>query len=157
MIRLHVVPVMVRDAVQYVAEHHSHLPRVLGGMFAVGVSDGERLVCVAIAGRPVARMLNLPGVIEITRVASDGTTKNAASKCLAAITRAAIELGYTRVISYTGEHEDGTTYRACGWHRTHLSDGGEWGRNDRERAPALWPVRKWRWEFGPNAKPEVKS
>lgn len=148
---LRVVPLKLSEAIAHVKAHHSHLPNVLGGMFAVGVANDTGLVCCAIAGRPVARMLSLPGVIEVTRVASDGTAKNSASMCLAAITRAALALGYTRVISYTGEHEDGTTYRACGWRRVALSDGGEWGRNDRERAPALWPVRKWRWETGPDA------
>ncbi len=150
-IKLLVVPVSLGDARTHVKAHHSHLPNVLGGKFAVGVSDGSRIVCVAIAGRPVARMLGLPNIIEVTRVASDGTAKNAASMCLAAITRAALALGYTRLVSYTGEHEDGTTYRACGWRRVHLSDGGEWGRTARDRHPSLWPVRKWRWEYGPDA------
>lgn len=152
---LRIVPLTLSEAREHVKAHHSHLPNVLGGKFAVGVTDGERLVCCAIAGRPVARMLGKSNVIEVTRVASDGTTKNAASRCLAAITRAALALGYTRLVSYTGEDEDGTTYRACGWHRVALSDGGEWGRTDRERAPALWPVRKWRWETGPDAMPEA--
>lgn len=71
--------------------------------------------------------------------------------CLAAITRAALALGYTRVVSYTGEHEAGTTYRACGWHRVALTDGGEWDCPSRARQPSLWPVRKWRWETGPDA------
>ena len=49
---------------------HHHAPP--GALFCVGVADDDRLACVAIVSRPVARMLDAsPVVAEVTRCASD--------------------------------------------------------------------------------------
>lgn len=93
-------------------------------------------------------------VVEITRVASDGT-KHAASMCLGAITRMALAGGYTRLISYTILGEAGTSYRASGWKPVHFTKGGEWSwcRSGRPRKAVTQPGDKIRWEFGPDAQP----
>jgi len=154
---LRVRPVTLKEAMEFVHAKHSHLDRPQFGLFAVGVEAAGTLVCVAILGRPTARLIGnaTPSayVAEVTRVASDGSTPHAASKALAALTRTAFALGWTRLVSYTLLGEAGTIYRACGWHPTAISRGGEFDRPSRRRKPAQQPGRKVRWEIGPAALP----
>jgi len=149
---LEIVPMTVKRASAWVDVHHSHHKAPRGGLFAVGVAEGKRLCCIALAGRPVARLLDTGATIEITRSASD-RTPHAASKAIAAITRGALSLGYRRLVSYTLLGEAGTCYRAAGWHVTGLSQGGEWDRAGRGRGAAAQPGAKVRWEYGPDALP----
>lgn len=55
--RVRVTPLTVKDAARFIAAHHRHHRPPAGGLFAVGASVGERLVGVAVVGRPVARSL----------------------------------------------------------------------------------------------------
>lgn len=148
-----VVPCTISAARQWVARYHSHHGPPVSGLAALGVARGDALVCVALAGRPVARML--AGAAEITRVASVGGDdgRHAASMAVAAMTRALLALGYRRLVSYTLLGEAGTSYRAAGWWPTEVTCGGQWGRTDRPRDPAAQPGRKVRWEYGSGALP----
>lgn len=148
--KLRVVPLTLTDARRHVEAHHSHHSAPIGGLYALGVAFGETLCCVAIVGRPVARML--AGAAEVTRLASDGT-KHAASMALGAATRARLALGWRRFVSYTLIGEAGTSYRAAGWWPVAVSGGGEWSREDRPRDAVAQPGRKVRWEYGPEALP----
>jgi hypothetical protein len=83
--------------------------------FAVGAADeGSVLRGVAIAGRPVARLLDNGQTLEVTRVASDGY-RNAGSLLYGACARATFALGYTRLVTYTQAGESGASLRAAGW------------------------------------------
>lgn len=154
------IPLGLADAMAHIEKHHSHHHAPPGGRFAVGVGEVEdgavRLACVAIVGRPVARLLDAVGTTaELTRSASDGT-RHAASKCVAAATRAALALGYRRIVSYTILGESGTSYLAAGWHITGLtgnpSGSGE-GWHSRPGRTVIQPSVKVRWETGPDALP----
>lgn len=150
---LRVVPCTITDARRWIARHHSHHGPPVSGLAALGVARGDALVCVALAGRPVARLL--AGSAEITRVASVGgeEARHAASMAVAAMARALIALGYRRVVSYTILGEAGTSYRAAGWWPTAITSGGQWDRDGRPREAAEQPGRKVRWEYGPAAAP----
>lgn len=154
---LRVRPTTLREARRFVDAVHSHLDRPQGGIVSVGVDVDGVLVCVAILGRANARLIangtGVAPVAEVTRVASDGTTPHAASKALGAITRAALALGWRRLVSYTLLGEAGTIYRACGWYPTAVSSGGEHDRPSRRRRAAQQPGPKVRWEIGPEALP----
>ncbi len=52
---LEIRPCHIREARDYVKEHHRHNIPPVGGKFAVACYDGDRLCGVAIAGRPVSR------------------------------------------------------------------------------------------------------
>ena len=150
---------VTRDVVRlFVQKHHSHHHRPNTYIAAVGVSNEVGLVCVAVLEIPRARMLCNGTTAEVSRVASDGSTNNAASMACGAISRAALALGYTRLVSYTILGEPGTMYRASNWHPTALSTGGEWGRPSR---PLLQKSNqtgeKVRWEYGPDAAPADPS
>lgn len=78
------------------------------------MADGQRLVCVGFAGRPVARHLDDGLTLEITRVASSGA-RHAPSMAYAALVRAALALGYRRLITHTQAEESGFSLRAAGF------------------------------------------
>lgn len=153
--RLRLTPVNIRQARAFVEREHSHLHAPLSGLCAVGVSDGDRLACVAILSRPVSRVLQAQGCAEITRVASDGTP-HASSMAIGAISRAGIALGYRRLVSSILLGEAGTSYRAAGWWPVAAClKERHWdvGARNYEFRPAEQPGAKVRWEFGPDALP----
>ena len=52
---LEVCPMTLKEANAFVAEHHRHHKPVTGHKFSIGCTDGEKIVGVAIVGRPVSR------------------------------------------------------------------------------------------------------
>jgi hypothetical protein len=111
---LRIVPVRFRDACGFVAEHHRHHKPPVGMKFCLGVAAGEKLVGVAIVGRPVARHHDNGQTLEVNRTATDGT-QNVNSMLYGAAWRAAKALGYTRLITMNQEGETGASLRAAGW------------------------------------------
>jgi hypothetical protein len=63
----------------------------------------------------------------------------------ARIGRAAVALGYCRVITYTRANEAGTACRAAGFRDDGLAGGGEASRPSRKRQPSEDPSPKRRW------------
>lgn len=113
---LRLVPVSLNQAKRFVGDHHRHNLPPVGWKFGVGVADGDRLVGVAMAGRPVARHLDDGVTLEVIRTCTDGTP-NANSMLYGAVARAAKALGYHTLYTYTLTEEPGTSLRAAGWHR----------------------------------------
>jgi hypothetical protein len=111
---MNVVPISFADANAFVAEHHRHHRPVVGAKFCIGVAEGERIVGVAIVGRPVARHLDDGWTLEVNRTCTD-ETKNVNSMLYGAAWRAAKALGYRRLITYTQTNESGVSLRAAGW------------------------------------------
>jgi hypothetical protein len=108
------VPLHLKEANRFVADHHRHNLPTVGGKFAVGVVDDEgKLVGVAIAGRPVSRPLDDGETLEVLRVCTDGTP-NACSFLYARCDKIARLMGYERVITYTLASEGGASLRAVG-------------------------------------------
>jgi hypothetical protein len=122
---LRLVPVTLREANRFVAQHHRHHQPVRGCRFTVGVAEGDRVVGVIIVGRPVARAVDLRSTCEVTRCCTDGT-RHAASLLYAAAARAARALGYERIQTYTLEQETGVSVRAAGWIPVALVRGRRW-------------------------------
>jgi len=154
--QLRMVPVIRDVARPFIEKYHSHHHSPRQAIMWAGVEFEGELVCVGCLERPKARFTAVDQRVgEITRVASDGSQKNAASKCIAGLARAAVALGYTRLVSYTLLGEAGTSYRAAGWWVTAVVPPREsWAATGRHRAPATQPGSKVRWEFGPEAQPE---
>lgn len=107
-------PNSLADAKRFVAQHHRHNLPPVSWKFGVALSVDERIVGVAIAGRPVSRGLDQPGNIEITRVCVM-ETKNGNSRLYGEITRAAAALGYEVAYTYTLQSESGASLRAAGF------------------------------------------
>ena len=67
MANLTLIPVTLRQANAFVAEHHRHHKPVVGHKFSIGCQKDGALVGVAIAGRPVSRYLDDGFTLEVTR------------------------------------------------------------------------------------------
>lgn len=151
----------VEDATAFVREHHSHLPTInlRGAMFLLGLKRGGRLVAVAVAGTPTGRWKDQTNVLELTRVASDGTTRNASSKLTARILDMLPRTGRTRFVTYTFPGEEGTSYKALkdkGLRPTGITtDHSEQERRPggSSRSGTATSGSKLRWEAGPDATP----
>jgi hypothetical protein len=147
--RLHIRPMRWKAACAYVEAHHRHHAPPQGHQFSLGVQTGDgRLVGVAIVGRPVNRHFDNGLTIEVTRVATDGTT-NACSALYAAAWRTARSAGYRRAITYTQDGESGASLRAAGWRKVaDLPARPGWDAPSRPRrtlgtenvARALWEI-----------------
>lgn len=109
------VPITVTEAEAYIGAVHRHNGSPSVVRIAVGAIDENGVLRgVATAGRPVARMLSAPTTLEVSRVCSDGAP-NLCSFLYARIVRAARELGYARLATYTKKEEDGASLKAAGW------------------------------------------
>ena len=125
-------PLTFKEACEFIDKHHRHHKRPVGWKFGVGAIKNGELVGVAIASRPVSRMLDDGFTCEVTRLCTDGT-RNVCSFLYASIRRAAKALGYERVITYILESESGSSLKAAGWTFERIAGGGSWSRLSRER------------------------
>lgn len=129
---MEITPITLVEANAFVAKLHRHHKPVPGCKFAIAVSDGEKVVGVAITGRPVARMLDDGWTLEVNRCCTDGTM-NACSMLYGASWRAAKALGYRRLITYTLPEEGGFSLKASNWRCIGLRGGGNWNTKSRPR------------------------
>ena len=121
-----VVPITLREASAFIAQHHRHNKPPRGWKFGVGLRAGDALVGVATAGRPVARHLDDGLTLEVNRTCTDGA-RNANSMLYGAVWRAAKAMGYRRCITYTQADETGASLRAAGWVKVReLPARGSW-------------------------------
>jgi hypothetical protein len=142
---LTLVPITQKEAKMFVRQHHRHHRPPVGSIYQIGCGDGEKIVAVVIAGRPIARHLDDGWTIEITRLCSNGAY-NACSMLYAAAWRAARALGYKKAITYILEDERGTSLSAAGWRCVGKCGGGSWSRKTRPRIDTHPLQAKFRWE-----------
>lgn len=146
--RLRIVPVTFRQACAFITEHHRHHQPPRGMKFAVGVAHDGRLVGVATVGRPVARALDDPVTVEVTRTCTLGVS-GANSMLYGAAWRAARALGYHRMVTYTQQGESGASPRAAGMLPVaELPARGGWAAPSRPRADrGTDGIVRTRWEI----------
>lgn len=127
-----VVPLSLAQANDFVTRLHRHHKKSQGHKWSIGVIEDDKLVGVAIAGRPVARLLDNGLTLEITRLCTDGT-KNACSILYSACARAAKAMGYEKIQTYILESELGTSLKASGWnYETTTSGNGRFNKNRKD-------------------------
>ena len=124
--------------------HRNHKSSI-GAKFCVAAYDGEKIVGVAMAGRPVSRHLDDGWTLEVNRVATDGT-RNACSFLYGAVRRIGKEMGYKKFITYTLPEEGGASLRASGWTLVGEAGGGNWNTASRPRVDTELDQIKLRWE-----------
>lgn len=139
------IPISLKDANAFVAEHHRHHKPVVGHKFSIGCAQEGRLVGVAIVGRPVSRHLDDGLTLEVNRLCTTGE-KNACSMLYAAAARAAKAMGYSKIITYTLDTEPGTSLRAAGWLCAGPAGGVRWTGSRRPAADLCPPQKKLRYE-----------
>lgn len=135
MTRLYLIPIGLAEANAFVDAHHRHHGPVVGHKFSLGAALDERVVGVAIIGRPVARLRDDGATLEVTRLCTDGT-RNACSFLYGAAARAAFALGYRRIGTYILASESGASLNASGWRQIAEVRGGSWSRPSRPRVDA---------------------
>ena len=121
--KLRLVNVSKPEAAAFIEKHHSQLPYLnpRGLMYALGLKRGNRLVAVATAGHPTGKWSRRDPhhVVELTRVASDGSAKGAASKLVSRLLDLLPRSGRGKspsdpkvFVTYQLASEDGTSYKA---------------------------------------------
>lgn len=143
---LQIVPIDFAEANAFVRQFHRHHQPMPGCKFSVAVSDGEKIVGVAMVGRPVARMLDDGWTLEVNRCCTDGT-KNACSILYAASWRAARAMGWRKLITYILDSEPGTSLTAAGWKCVGKAGGGSWSVPSRPRVDKHPTQGKLKWEI----------
>jgi hypothetical protein len=144
-----ITPITLRDARRFIAAHHGHNVPPRGWLFGAAIrhDDGE-LAAVAMAGRPVNRVLDDGYTVEVTRVCiaappGSPSTRNYPSRLYGALNRAAAALGYRRSITYTVAGETAASVRAAGYgDPVELELREWWASADRPRYDAtIWGER----------------
>jgi len=148
---LEIIPIEFSEAKIFVEKWHRHHKVPIGHKFSIACADEEKIVGVAIIGRPVARMLQDGWTLEVIRLTTDGT-KNACSKLYAAAWRIVKAMGYKRLITYILDTEPGISLRAAGWREVGKVGGGTWNRKSRPRIDKHPLQRKIRFEQSINNK-----
>jgi len=142
---MHLKPIGLKEASDFIRLHHSHHIPTIGHKFSIGCILNGFLVGVIVIGRPVARALDDGYTAEITRCCTD-RTKNVASMLLGAAYRAAKAMGYERIITYTLESESGVSLKAAGYQKVGKVRGRSWSHDGRPRIDKHPTCNKTRWE-----------
>ena len=124
---IHLRPVTQREAKDFVAQHHRHNEAPIASVFQVAVADESgKIVGVAMAERPKARMSDDGVTLEVSRTCTTGE-RNANSMLYGACWRAAQALGYSRLLTYTLPDESGASLKASGWKLVEcVKSSGSW-------------------------------
>lgn len=148
--RLHAIPVKLAEAIEFVRNFHRHSKPPVGGLFAVGASNGFALVGVAIVSRPVARKLDNGETAEVTRCCvHDDAPKNTCSFLYARCWQAAKALGWRKLITYTLQSESGASLRGAGWvtvAELPPRNPGDWQSRPGREWQSVVGQAKFRWE-----------
>lgn len=144
-------PTERKIAWEAIDEHHRHLGHPVQWRFGAGCWNGRALVGVVVVGRPVSRRIQAaePKTLEVTRLCSWGDRRlrrNASSKLYGLACQEAKRRGFTKIITYTLETEDGASLKASGFKPAAQTKGGSWNRTPRPRKDKAPTCRKTRWE-----------
>lgn len=120
-----IIPCTYKVACEFVNKNHRHHIASQGCKFCLGLLNGNKLCGVAICGRPVSRHLDNGFTLEISRLCTDGT-RNACSMLYGACCRVAKAMGYTKVITYILQSENGASLKASNFIREGQAGGTHW-------------------------------
>ena len=136
-------PITFREASDFINKYHRHHNATVGHKFSIGLYDNDKLVGVAVCGRPVSRYLDNGFTCEINRLCTDGT-KNACSMLYGACCRIAKEMGYKKIITYILESENGASLKASNF-ICEGEDGGTHWTGKRNKGQDIPKEMKTRW------------
>lgn len=136
---LKIKPLTLKQASEFIENHHRHNGKTAGCKFAIGCFDEDKLVGVSVCGRPISRYYDDGTTLEINRVCTDGTY-NACSMLYGASCRIAKEMGYKKVITYTLETENGASLKASNFKYDGEAGGGGMDGSTKFKKQALSTV-----------------
>ena len=161
---IELTPISIRDAKKFVTENHRHNKAPVGAKFCIGVNERweewnpfmgrtvkyERLVGVAMCGRPISASLQDGFTAEVLRVCTlEDSPKNCCSMLYSACWKAWKAMGGKRILTYTLQKEYGASVKSAGWEIVAESEPTSWNRpqNGRPRKEQeIYKERKYRWE-----------
>nr|DAH21346.1 MAG TPA: protein of unknown function DUF4338 [Bacteriophage sp.] len=136
-------PITFASACDFINKNHRHHKATVGCKFCLSLYDDEKLVGVAVCGRPVSRKLDNGTTCEINRLCTDGTY-NACSMLYGACCRVAKEMGYKKIITYILESENGASLKASNFVCDGIAGGTHW-TGERNRGQEIPREMKTRW------------
>lgn len=138
-----IIPITLKMANKYVTAYHRHHKAVVGCKFCVGLQSGDKLIGVAICGRPVSRYYDDGKTLEINRLCTAGA-KNACSQLYGACARIAREMGYKKIITYILESENGASLKASNFVCEGRAGGKQWtGKRCRDNGVPMEFKTRW--------------
>lgn len=142
-------PCTIRQATDFVAEHHRHSGAPRGARFCVAALNDDALVGVVMVGRPMARGLDDGVTAEAIRVCTiESAPKGTPSKLLRAAWRAWAAMGGQRLVTYTLASESGASLRGAGFKLIGTIPGRRWDTPSRRRTHRSIEMQmKHRWEL----------
>lgn len=144
-ITLSIIPISYSVAKDFINHHHRHHRSPQGQKFALGLTDGNNLIGVVTAGRPVSRHMDDGQTLEVTRCCVKEIYKNGVSKLYSHVCKVAQAMGYKQVITYTLATETGTSMKAANFNLVRKSKGGSWNCEARERTDKHPITEKYLW------------
>ena len=154
------IPMTLKEANDFVEQFHRHNGRTSrnGGKYAIGVSNGDGLVGVAIVGWPLSATYMDGFTAEVLRVCVLPDAPVGANSFLyAACWRAWRAMGGTRLITYTLVSESGASLKGAGWKILHMTKNGhdDWSakskKDGKERQwQPIYGQKKFCWGIGYN-------
>ena len=142
---MRVAPITFKEASAYINQYHRHHSATVGCKFCISVVDDDnQLHGVAVCGRPVSRHLDDGTILEINRVCTDGT-RNACSMLYGACSRIATDMGYSKIITYILESENGASLKASNFVCEGIAGGEMWTGKRSGRDNGVPKEKKTRW------------
>ena len=136
-------PITLKVANEFINKHHRHHGGTVGCKFSIALFEGEKMIGVAICGRPVSRRLDHGEICEINRLCTLGG-ENSCSALYGACSRIAKEMGYKKIITYILESESGISLKASNFSCDGEAGGTHW-TGDRDRGQNIPYEKKLRW------------
>ena len=148
--RLDVRPVTFAAMRDFVYRYHRHCSPPVTWRFGASIYNGWTRVGVLSVGNPVAATYMHRGWVEVNRLCvrhdlAPQLAWNACSQLYGHAAREAERRGFSKIITYIHESEDGTSLRAAGWECEGRAGGCSWNRPARRRNTAGAFVPKLRW------------
>lgn len=140
-----VIPISFKTAREFIDKYHRTHKTPQGCKFTVAVSDGCQMVGVAVAGRPVSRVLDDGHTLELTRMCVKFGFKNACSLLYSRAAKIAKEMGYGKIITYIAQDEQGYSLKAAGWEFESTVHGHDWNCSSRPRNTSAPICNRQRW------------
>jgi hypothetical protein len=138
---------------QFVRLWHRHNKPPVGFKVLIGAYNGTELIGVGILGRPINRILQDRGYLEVTRVCikpchPHGLEWNACSMLYGRLCREAKKRGAKKVCTYVLTSESGISVRAAGFEQVKFVRGRKWRCKARPDATdqIVSTVDKWRYD-----------
>ena len=107
-------PMELKEAQDYINTYHRHHKATHRDKFRIAATIDGEVVGVVQVGRPVSRVLDDGNTLEVLRLCTNGE-KDVCSFLYSRAARIAKEMGYSKIITYILESENGASLKASGW------------------------------------------